>query len=861
MLRQEYVLVQAWKKTATYIRYHNWYSDTLELDRTAVNLPTFLDELTDSLRSPADWKNDTLRIVPAPKSQRWRVLSTGEWEPQEKSATAARLRPLAHVSLKDQVIATALMLCFADRVETSQGDPRGSIGDTDGRKRVVSYGNRLFCDAVDGELSHRWGSAKLYRAYYQDYQTFLSRPEIVSESTPVADGVRVIIVNSDLRQFYDRVRPAILAGKLSRLQLDGDDTAFFEFAKRILNWRWDPRDEREVRTYAEQAELGNFSSVGLPQGLVSAGFFANVVLLDFDQRLRASFHTEIASGIRIEDACRYVDDLRVVVTANRHTDLRRVENEVHRWLRRLLDDEATGLEPSEEKTNAAEFGGGGRPLIRQSSKMNRIQSAVSGGFDAIGGEEILDAIQGLIRSQKRLSKEQDEGGWRFSPVPDVRDETVTRFAAARFRSTFRSLRPLLEEGGATDSPELNAVRESEGDRSRLARSQSDLDDEARAFALGLIERWVEDPSNVRLVRIGLDLWPDAEILRAVLDLLRPFTEKGGRRKAARRVAWYCLSEVLRAGATETGFVEDDECLPAGLDLAAYRAVLRDEATRLVPLPAATIPWYLRQQALLFLAAHDPSAAPVVRAGYSKETSHYREMIRFLRGEGDRLKSSDFATLAVLARRAFHGRVRAVELALPGIAPTRLNEIGKRDPSFALELLEANDSLSAEISTRLRNDLSLNTYSEEATLRSLAEIVKGEGPEGRLRNELTLLRFAAAFLREWEENGQDIEVIVPGQIRLRLRADGAIPDVDELQINASPVSPFGSIYRPPAWCPQPDRWRFQLGFLLRYILAGRADFTRIAPPIALERGCFRVSGSGESLVSAALRAIQWSVGVW
>ena len=33
LLREEFVLVQAWKKTASYIRYHNWFSDTLELDR------------------------------------------------------------------------------------------------------------------------------------------------------------------------------------------------------------------------------------------------------------------------------------------------------------------------------------------------------------------------------------------------------------------------------------------------------------------------------------------------------------------------------------------------------------------------------------------------------------------------------------------------------------------------------------------------------------------------------------------------------------------------------------------------------------------------------------------------------------
>ena len=52
LLQQEYVLVQAWKKAASYIRYHNWFSDTLELDRAAVNLPTFIAEIAERLQSP-----------------------------------------------------------------------------------------------------------------------------------------------------------------------------------------------------------------------------------------------------------------------------------------------------------------------------------------------------------------------------------------------------------------------------------------------------------------------------------------------------------------------------------------------------------------------------------------------------------------------------------------------------------------------------------------------------------------------------------------------------------------------------------------------------------------------------------------
>lgn len=210
LLRMEYVLVQAWKKTASYIRYHNWFSDTLALDQAAVNLPTFLGEIGERLRSSESWQNDPLRIVPAPKSQRWRVRE-GRWEPVEEGATSVKLRPLAHVSLADQVVATALMLCLADRVETLQEDPRQQVRVQQARKRVVSYGNRLFCDAMGGELRHRWGSAKLYRAYSQDYRAFLSRPEVVAESIPAAEGKHVYVVHADLRQFYDRVRPDNLA--------------------------------------------------------------------------------------------------------------------------------------------------------------------------------------------------------------------------------------------------------------------------------------------------------------------------------------------------------------------------------------------------------------------------------------------------------------------------------------------------------------------------------------------------------------------------------------------------------------------------------------------------------------------------
>jgi len=829
LLHEEYVLVQAWKKTASHIRYHNWFSDTLALDRAAVDLPAFLAELRDRLQSAETWQNKPLRIVPAPKNQRWRVQD-GVWAPVE-GAKSARLRPLAHVDLAEQVVATALMLCLADRVETRQGDPRWHVGDQEMRSKVVSYGNRLFCDEMNGVLRHRWGSAKLYRSYYQDYRKFLSRPEVAAESIPEAAEGAVYVVHADLKQFYDRVSPKLLSEAINRIRRPGDDPAFFSLAASVLDWTWDRRDEVDLRIYKEQADLTDFTRVALPQGLVASGFFANVVLLPFDEALRRAIGTDIAPGITLADSCRYVDDLRVlvVVAPNSYHSANDLGDTLSTWLNGILARKARGLTLASDKTRVAALDGDERPLVRQSARMNRIQAAVSGGFDALGGEEILDAIQGLMRAQEALSV-GDASGWRFSPVPDVRDDTVARFGAARYRVTFRSIRPLLQYDDELDESEAG----NGGTPPRVARTRRELDEDARAFALGLIQRWVNDPSNVRLLRIGLDLWPDVKLLREILALLRPFTEKGGGRKGPRRVAWYCLSEVLRAGATETGLVPDAESLPGGIDLDSYREELRSEAARLVALPAKTIPWYLRQQALLFHATCHPDQAPVKRTGRLPETRHYRELIRFLRGEGDRLglRSRDFATLAVLGRRAFVDRERAVELTRPNLTRARKEQIAQRSPSFLLELIdtETDAPLLDDLSARVRDDLCAAAGGSGGDPTTLAQAVLRSHPTGSLRNELSLLRLAMAFLEQWRNQEPPPAVITPVQVRVTLIGEFVteqltIAGVKDLRIQGSRANPSGSVYEPPSWCEVDERWRFQLGFLLRFVLSGQPDFTR------------------------------------
>ncbi len=835
LLRQEYVLVQAWKKTASYIRYHNWFADTLALDHASVNLPSFIGKLRERLRSSETWQNDPLRMVLAPKSQSWRIQGSA-WEPVKRGSKSARLRPLAHVSLTDQVLATALMLCLANRIETLQGDPapqRSPISSQDSRKRVLSYGNRLFCDADNGKLFHRWGAAKLYRAYYEDYRTFLARPIVSAKSSDAPNEKSVYIVHADLRQFYDRVRPALLAETLDRIRTEGDDPAFFSLAKSLLNWGWDSRDEGDVFMYAKQAGLEDFRRVALPQGLVASGFFANAVLLSFDTVLRDAIGTEFIPGFHLVDVCRYVDDLRIVMAAANGKSGPRtaIQSGVEKWINGALDDKAPGLSLSPDKTLVAALGGDNQPLIPQSTKMHRIQAAVSGGFDAVGGDEILRAIQGLISAQKSPDPD-DAKGWRFSPIPDVRDETVARFGAGRYRTTFRSIRPMLEDQPTSGVQSGTREEMPSVPQPTFPRTKRELDEDARAFALGLIERWIEDPSNVRLLRIGLDLWPDAEVLRDILSKLRLFTQKGGRRKGPRRVAWYCLAEVLRAGATETGFVAHEESLPSQINLKAYRQKLGKEAARLVTLPARTVPWYVRQQALLLLAAFDPKGAPVTRVGTVPETRHYRELIRFLRGDVEGLRSSSFATLAVLARRSFVNSDRAIELTRQsGLNAARKRQLMLRDPSFLLEIIEdeTNSILIEDLPARAREDLSLSFVASGTDHETLADAVLNARPNGPLRSELFLLRFASAFLQQWQKQQPRPEVITPGQVLLKPPKMSTGANAEDLKIIGSRTDATGSIYEVPKWCATKMRWRFQLGFLLRFVLAQHPDFTRPVRP--------------------------------
>ena len=172
------------------------------------------------------------------------------------------------------------------------------------------------------------------------------------------------------------------------------------------------------------------------------------------------------------------------------------------------------------------------------------------------------------------------------------------------------------------------------------------------------------------------------------------------------------------------------------------------------------------------------------------------------------------------------RIRAVELTRPGLNPSRKRQLAQRDPSFLVELIDtgADALLFDDLPARVREDLCGTAGSSGGDSVTLAEAVLRTHPTGALRNELSLLRFGKAFLDQWAQE-RPPEVITPVRVQLRVTEKSGIADVKDLRILGSRTNPSGSLYEPPSWCEAGERWRVQLGFLLRFILSGQPDFTR------------------------------------
>ena len=836
LLSEEYVLVQAWKKAHEYIRRHNWYSDVLELDMTNADLERRLGAVAADVQSSEGLRPEPLRLVLAPKKQQW-DLKNGKWAPVDgPSSVEKRLRPLAHLSARDQILGTAFMMLLADTVETRQHDPRVSVPEAR-RLGMMSYGHRLLCDEEDGHLHFRWGNSVVYRQYFQDYEAFISRPQQVVDAE-FPNSTDWAIAYADLSQFYDRVRPAELFGKIRQLVGNDADPVFLHKFRSFFDWNWFSADKDEAFKYSQNASpaIDEYEHVALPQGLVASGFFSNALLIDFDEAIWAGINQwHDNNGWQLVDYCRYVDDMRIVLRLGaglRNATESDIAKLVSDHLIRILNETAECLVLNPEKTEVILGRDAAAGSIPVSETMKRINHNTSGTIDPFLGEETIDLIEGLFfsRQEELLEFEDRFRDTFFTAKPDVRHETVDRFAANRFRRTFRALRPLCEDAPESSSPTLLP-----------ALSRESLDNKAAYFCRRLIERWVRDPSNMRLLRVAMDVYPHDKNLDVVLDLLKQYVDVGKKRKSPRRVAWYCAAELLKAGATETGLVADDDLLPAGIDLKRYQEKLAEFAKQIAERPQ-TYPWFLVQQAYLFLACMGKYSERRIHPSTSRYLKDHLRLHHTLAGRTNTLRREDIVPF-VLLREHMHDADSA--------AQTFLACVRDFTPAVQRKLLLRVLQENVQLADAIRMKMEVGDQEAWAHLFDVHGIPPAGGfPDSvdelpttpasypflsiarsvinPFQQEYASLHFARGLLHQLpHEDG----VLFPSRINLHscnwraLCSDQFPIAADAVSVQIEATTEYDGRFAIPSWISPDDQWRYQLGQILRVLLTGLPDYTQ------------------------------------
>lgn len=896
------VLAQAWKKSHTYIRRHNWYADVLELDASTIDLENQLKQWAAQV-CQADFRPKDLLLVPAPKNGRWcfrpaptitsldQLLELSpndlgeeptfeDWTPcepsrREKPGVRAeqeqprlKLRPLAHLSIRDQTLATAVMMCLAEAVESAQGDTMcADVGEMRANG-VVSYGNRLHCTWVTNAGVRRrakfsWGNSRTYRQYFQDYRAFLARPRRVCAdlSQQLRSRRELFVVSLDIKSFFDHVDRDALLAELKILEeehqaeyglpdLAAADPKFWERVARIFSWKWRTGDQQEAALI--HGEEHQKLELGLPQGLVASGFLANAYLIRFDRDMQkyAADGVMISDDVKLLDYCRYVDDMRLVVEAKSGAGglgqaslLEHVKSYVTAMLKEHCEriGARRSLELSIEKCAASSY----RAISAQShvsALMEMLNAELSGTFDLDSLAQAAGGLDGLLWVSEQIESVADPVPSRLGlatvavPNTDVRDDTVKRFVATRIAQLMRHRLAM------TDLESPAGTSEAIGDHVTHGLV---LSHEFESTARKLIKCWAENPALVLLLRCGLDLFPHPRLLSPVTEALgiKLFDVKADLEVEERRqvrVAEYVLADLLRAGAVETGF-RDPEEYPQGVDIQGYREDLGGIARRILT-ERILSPWYLRQQARLYLASiGDASLAMVVEA--APEVHTYAALQRVALFEpmwGEALR--DVIPLAIVAQQ-LQPNVRRFGVWLSeGLR--RTDDEGIREAVVQSVALSRPDLLMAALSGRPTTNwrqfvpASLvqaskrpsNSRRHPAKLNAAQSLLQTiSEPNNPFDQENSLLMLADALLRyqgveeQLSAGKSSVDIMLRCQDWQRLSEmpeEGGFLRVQSIE-GGDATNP---LYESLPWVLPEKAWLYGLGRILRSALTGEFDFT-------------------------------------
>jgi len=597
-LSDEVIIAQAWKKTHAYMRTHNWYADTLALDVSALGLESNAKNWAEAIRSSKE-KPYLIELIPAAKSEKWVVDAQHGWVPfsllnkkdNDARNKAPPLRPLAHLRVRDQTWASAVMLCLADAVETAQGDCSEANYFKAQHNKVYSYGNRLLCDWTDGCAWFRWGNSEVYRKFFTDYQNFLKRPVVIGRSVAEGQGEesRVYVISLDISKFYDHIDTNLLIERLKVIAGDHYEREhcpeFWSSVEKVVDWQW-------AENSLSRAELLNIElGKGLPQGLVASGFFANAYLSDFDNIIGRQIGGRIpkTTGVTLHDYSRYVDDLRLVVSTEDDVDIKKLSDDIYNWVsERLTKFGGVKLKLNKNKTQTIALS----DLDNSGSLSERVanlQSELSGPADRESLESVMGVLEGLLTLQPDVIPEstlstKDSALLRLAKFDhDVRPDTLKRFAANRLESVMRNKRKVAVSSGLV---------------SKL--SASPIDNESELLAKKLLWAWMQDPSLALVLRKALEIYPSPTVAEPVFDSLynRSSVSDSSVDIITQAIADYLLADLFRSCVDFYGFFQRVD-YPESSDPQGLLGLAARYAQKVIA--AKEFPSFVERQALLLLA--------------------------------------------------------------------------------------------------------------------------------------------------------------------------------------------------------------------------------------------------------------------
>ncbi|MDD5686749.1 MAG: RNA-directed DNA polymerase [Elusimicrobia bacterium] len=281
------------RKAETYVKKHYWFCDRAEVASFMGNLSNSCKELADELK---DFNINKLQYTPLIIPKRKTI--------SKKKKQDYTVRYLTNIQFREQVIWAALLTCIGDIFDSKYGDPNSDINSI----KSKIYGNRLsLCWEYSKLLGNEEpvmvpGNRNIYRDYYEDYNNFIIETEKMFNENCQNSNHNICLLSSDISNFYPTINRETLFKIINdSLSVYSGSEGYIKLLRNLLLDNFEIENNNIKHNWLQN----NKKKLGIPQGLISAGFLSNIYLNKFDEN--------ISNMEGLVFYSRYVDDFRVII--------------------------------------------------------------------------------------------------------------------------------------------------------------------------------------------------------------------------------------------------------------------------------------------------------------------------------------------------------------------------------------------------------------------------------------------------------------------------------------------------------------------------------------------------------------------